>query len=84
MALAKKDLPGPGAVLPLAGMQGEVPKGESAPLVKKDGMEGSNIFFCKTNEEAITLLEQKLQSEDVVLLKASNSLNFTQICEAIL
>lgn len=52
--------------------------------VKKDGMEGSNIFFCKTNEEAITLLEQKLQSEDVVLLKASNSLNFTQICEAIL
>ena len=49
-----------------------------------DGMERENIFLCKNNEEAIQILQQKLQPEDVILLKASNSLNFTQICEAII
>lgn len=49
----------------------------------EDGMAKENIFLCSNNEEAIQILKQKLQPEDVVLLKASNSLNFTQICEAI-
>lgn len=49
-----------------------------------DGMQKDNIFLCSNNEEAIQILKQKLQPEDVVLLKASNSLNFTQICEAII
>lgn len=49
----------------------------------EDGMEKENIYLCNDNEEAIQILKQKLQPEDVVLLKASNSLNFTQICEAI-
>lgn len=48
-----------------------------------DGMSKDNIFLCSNNEEAIQILQQKLQPEDVVLLKASNSLNFTQICDAI-
>lgn len=50
---------------------------------KKEGMKSSNIFFCKNNEEAINILKKELKEEDVVLLKASNGLNFTQICEAI-
>ena len=49
-----------------------------------DGMAKENIFLCKSNEEAIQILKQELQPEDVVLLKASNGLNFTQICEAII
>ena len=49
----------------------------------EDGMAKDTIFLCNNNEEAIKLLQQELQPEDVVLLKASNSLNFTQICEAI-
>lgn len=49
-----------------------------------DGMQKDNIFLCSNNEKAIQILKQKLQPEDVVLLKASNSLNFTQICEAII
>jgi len=49
-----------------------------------DGMTRENIFLCNKNEEAIQILQQKLQPEDVVLLKASNGLNFTQICEAIM
>lgn len=47
------------------------------------GIEEENIYLCNNNEEAIQILQRELQPEDVVLLKASNSLNFTQICEAI-
>ena len=50
---------------------------------KREGMEETRIFLCKSNEEAIDILKKELKPEDVVLLKASNSLNFTQICEAI-
>ncbi len=51
---------------------------------KEDGMKSENIFWYENNEEAIHKLKQELQAEDVILLKASNSLNFTQICEAIM
>lgn len=59
---------------------------ESKNIAKKAeeyGINKKNIFLCKTNEEAINILMEKLQSEDAVLLKASNSLNFTQICDVI-
>lgn len=59
---------------------------ESKNIAKKaqqQGMKNQNIFLCNTNEEAIQTLYKLLKSEDAVLLKASNSLNFTQICEAI-
>ena len=49
----------------------------------EEGMKKENIHLCTSNEEAIQILKQELQPEDVVLLKASNSMNFTQICEAI-
>lgn len=48
------------------------------------GMAKENILLCNNNEEAIQILKQELKPEDVVLLKASNSLNFTQICDAII
>ena len=48
------------------------------------GMTKENVFLCNNNEEAIQILQRELEPEDVVLLKASNSLNFTQICEAII
>ena len=34
-------------------------------------------------EEAIKLLNERLQKDDVVLIKASNYMKFTEICEAI-
>lgn len=55
-------------------------------IIKKaeeNGMKKQNIILCKTNEEAISILEHTIEPEDAILLKASNSLNFTQICEAI-
>ena len=52
-----------------------------AKIAKKKGIK--DILLCKTNEEVITILQKELKSDDAVLLKASNSLNFTQICEAI-
>lgn len=54
-----------------------------AKKAQEKGMETSNIMLCKTNEEAIEILNKELNSGDAVLLKASNSLNFTQICDAI-
>ena len=42
-----------------------------------------NIFICNTNQEAIEILNKKINKNDVILLKASNGLKFTQICDAI-
>lgn len=54
-----------------------------AKKAEEKGMNKQNIFLCKTNNEAISILQKELNKEDAVLLKASNSLNFTQICDAI-
>lgn len=54
-----------------------------AQKAEEEGMEKQKIFLCKTNEEAITILQKQLKKEDVVLLKASSTLNFSQICDAI-
>ena len=48
---------------------------------KENGVE--NTYHCNSNEEAINLLNKKLQKDDVVLIKASNYMKFTEICEAI-
>ncbi len=42
-----------------------------------------NTYHCNSNEEAINLLNKTLQKDDVVLIKASNYMKFTEICEAI-
>ncbi len=59
---------------------------ESTHIVQKAkemGMNEKSVFLCKNNEEAINILKENLQKEDSVLIKASNGLNFTQICDAI-
>ena len=59
--------------------------GEEAKNIAKkaEEKETKNIYICNSNEEAINILQQIMQKEDAILLKASNGLNFTQICEAI-
>lgn len=53
-------------------------------IAQKAQEEGiTNIFICDSNEEAIDILQKTIQKEDAILLKASNGLKFTQICEAI-
>lgn len=47
------------------------------------GMKKENIFLCKNNSQAIQTLQEKMQKEDIILLKASNGLKFIEICEAI-
>lgn len=54
-----------------------------AKKAEEKGMRKESVFLCKTNNEAIKILNENLNCDDVVLLKASNSLNFTQICEEI-
>lgn len=54
-----------------------------AKKAEEKGMRKESIFLCNTNDEAIKILNENLNCDDAVLLKASNSLNFTQICERI-
>ena len=49
----------------------------------KNGMEEKNVFLFKENKETIEFLKAQENSEDASLIKASNSLNFSQITEAI-
>lgn len=59
--------------------------GKEAVSIAKEAEKGGikNIFNCSSNKEAINILNENLKKEDAVLLKASNSLNFTEICDAI-
>ncbi len=59
--------------------------GKESINIAKEAEKGGvkNIVHCNTNKEAISILKEKLNKQDAVLLKASNSLNFTEICEAI-
>lgn len=54
-----------------------------AQKAEEKGVEKQNIFLCKNNEQAISILQNKLQKQDAVLIKASNSLKFIEICNAI-
>lgn len=59
---------------------------ESKHIAKKaqeQGMNKQNIFICANKNEAINILNEKLQKDDAVLIKASNSLKFIDICNAI-
>lgn len=50
-------------------------------IAQKEGVK--NIYHCNTNQEAINILNKTLNKNDAVLLKASNSLKFSEICDAI-
>ncbi len=54
-----------------------------AQKAEKEGMKKEQIYLCKTNNEAINILQKEMKEQDVVLLKASNGLHFTEICDAI-
>ena len=57
---------------------------ESINIAKRAEKGGvKNILHCNSNKEAIEILKEKLNKQDAVLLKASNSLNFTEICDGI-
>ena len=43
----------------------------------------SNKIECNSNEEAITRIKNIIQEDDVILLKASNSMNFSEIADAL-
>ena len=49
----------------------------------KLGFDANNSYHFSNNKDAINLLNDILKSEDKVLIKASNSLNFKEIVEAI-
>lgn len=49
----------------------------------KNGMDEKKVFLFKENEEAIEFLKEMENSEVAILIKASNSLNFSQITDAI-
>lgn len=49
----------------------------------ENGVKTENIFHFPNNQEAILFLKKELQQEDVVLIKASNGLHFSEICDAI-
>lgn len=47
------------------------------------GMKKEMTKHCETVEEAISFLQERLQKEDVVLVKASNGMKFSTIIQAI-
>ena len=61
--------------------------GEEAKAIAKkaqeQGMAKENIYLCENKEQAIKILNEKMQKEDAILIKASNSCKFIEICEAI-
>lgn len=60
-----------------------ITEGEYAEKIGKqailDGMKKENIYHFETNSDVAKFLKNNLQSDDFVLLKASNRLNFTEI-----
>ncbi len=59
---------------------------ESKSIVKQaiqEGMTKENIYELETVEEAIKMIKEKEESQDAILIKASNGMNFKQIVENI-
>ncbi len=50
---------------------------------QEQGMNKSQIYWCKNNNEAIGILQKEMKKQDVVLLKASNCMHFAEISDAI-
>jgi len=47
------------------------------------GFKKENVFMCNNNEETINILKEILKSDDIVLVKASNSMKLGEIVEEI-
>ena len=50
---------------------------------EENGFIKSNSYHFNNNQEAIDLLNKLIKSKDNILIKASNSLNFKEIVDAI-
>lgn len=57
--------------------------GNESKYIAQVAKEKLKVYQCNTNEEAIQKLEQILNAQDVVLIKASNGMHFTSIVEAL-
>lgn len=53
-----------------------------AKVAKEDGTK--NVYIFENNKEAIEKLKEILNKEDIILIKASNSMNFKEIGENLL
>lgn len=57
---------------------------ESKNIIKTAQENGvKNVYHCSSNQEAINILNNNLSKQDTVLIKASNGLKFTEICNEI-
>jgi len=54
-----------------------------ASKAEETGIKKENIFICKNNNEAIDILKNILKQDDIVLVKASNSMKLGEIVENI-
>ena len=61
---------------------GELSKFISAKAVEL-GYDEDRMFSCETKEEAIKILKDIIKENDYILVKASNSMKFDEIVEAI-
>lgn len=52
-----------------------------AKTAKKLGTQ--EVYECENNQEAVKILNEKLQKDDLILLKASNGMKFGEIFEKI-
>ena len=61
--------------------------GENAKYIaqsaKEKGFDEKNIYYFENKEEIMDLLKKIIQSEDVILFKASNGMRFFEIAEKI-
>lgn len=53
-----------------------------AKKAQKLGMK--DVYICKNNKEATEILEKIMQENDIILMKASNSMKFSEILENII
>lgn len=61
---------------------GELSK-DIADKAIEDGMNKESVFICKNNEEAVENINKLATKGDAILIKASNSMNFQEIFNAI-
>ena len=60
--------------------------GEFAKNIAKKAQElgMKKIYICNNNKEAIKVLKEIMAKDDIILMKASNSMNFSEILESIM
>ena len=61
--------------------------GESAKFIAKEaakeGMDSNRIFMCDSKVEAYNILKDEIKEKDVILIKAANALNLSEILEML-